>query len=92
MPTILLTSYRDGIPVVGFSAGLIKAGAIGGIYSSPDAIGTEVAERAVELLHKGKPRKGYPSHLEAGVNRQVAASLHIRLPTNKEIEHWREAL
>lgn len=92
LATILLTTYRDRIPVIGFSAGVVKAGAIGGIYSSPKTIGREAAARALELMQGKPPGASYPSLQEAAVNRRVAAALHIRLPTNREIQRWQEDL
>lgn len=87
---ILLTAYRDNIPVIGFSAGMVKAGAIAGIYSSPQTAGTEAADAGLGLLRGEAPFEAYPTLFEARVNRSVARALHIRLPTDSQIADWRD--
>lgn len=88
--TILLTSYRDNIPVIGFSAGMIKAGAVAGIYSSASSVGREAADTALDLLADHPPVSTHPRLFEVAVNRRVAGALHQSLPTNSEIDRWRE--
>jgi len=87
---MFLTAYRNRIPVIGFSESMIRAGAIGGIYSSPATIGSEAAQRALELLDGRDPVATYPSLLAVRVNRSVAGALHIQLPTDSEIQRWKE--
>lgn len=87
---ILLTAYQDRVPVIGFSQSMIRAGAIGGIYSSPRNIGIEAAQLALNILQDHRVIETHPSLLEVRVNRRVAGALHIRLPTDSEIQHWKE--
>lgn len=89
---LFLTAYRNRIPVIGFSEGMIRAGAIAGIYSSPVTTGTETAQLALELLDKPQHVEKHPTLLEIQVNRHVAGALHIQLPTDSEIQRWKEAL
>jgi len=92
LATILLTTYRDHIPVVGFSAGMVRAGAIAGIHSSPRNIGIEAADAAFDLLQGAPASTGYPKTFDVTVNRRVASALHIRLPTDAETQSWKEGL
>lgn len=89
---ILLTTYRNRIPVIGFSEGMIKAGAIAGIYSSAQTVGTEAADASLRLLRvRGDaPFEAYPTLFKARVNRNVARALHIHLPTDSQIARWRD--
>jgi len=89
---LFLTAYRNRIPVIGFSESMIRAGAIGGIYSSPATTGAEAAQLALELLDEPRQVETHPSLLEVQVNRRVAGALHIQLPTDSEIQRWKEGL
>jgi len=88
LASILITAYKDRIPVIGFSESMIKAGAIAGTYSSPDTVGTEAAEKALKLLATPSHSDTYPALFEIRVNRRVANALHIRLPTDSDIQRW----
>jgi ABC-type uncharacterized transport system substrate-binding protein len=90
--TILLTTYRDRIPVIGFSAGMVKAGSIAGLYSSLKNVGTEAADAALELLAGAPASTRYPENLATSINRRVASAMHIRLPTDAELRKWEEGL
>ena len=92
LATILLTTYRDQIPVVGFSEGMVKAGAIAGIHSSPRNIGIEAADAAFDLLQGTPASTAYPKTFDVTVNRRVASALHIRLPTDTDTQSWKEGL
>lgn len=79
---VLLTSYRFRVPVVGFSPGLVTAGAVAAVYSTPEQIGREGAEMAI----KWNPDTGflppprYAREFDLGINERVARSLGLRLP------------
>ncbi len=90
LATILLATFRDRIPVVGFSRGMVKAGAVAALFSSPQSVGTEAADRAWQLLQGAAASRGFPRRFETAVNRRVAGALHLTLPSDREIERWRE--
>jgi hypothetical protein len=78
---ILLATYRSGVPLIGFSAGYVKAGALCAVFSTPEQIATQAAAlirqfRDTHVL----PAAQYPQEFEVMVNEQVARSLglHIR--------------
>ncbi len=79
---VLLMTYRYRVPVVGFSPGLSKAGAVAAVYSSPAQIGRQ---GGVMALH-WKPEYGelpVPRDAEAffiAFNPHVARSLGVILP------------
>jgi putative tryptophan/tyrosine transport system substrate-binding protein len=84
---VLLTTYRYRVPVVGFSHGLSKAGAVAVVYSSPAQIGRQGALMAL----RWKPESGdLPSSQHAddfsvAFNPYVARSLGVSLPDLGEV-------
>lgn len=83
---ILLTTYRLGSPLVGFSAAYVRAGALVAVYSRPDQLGSETAELvAAVLAGGGLPAPRHPQTFEVGVNSTVARSLGIRIDPAEEI-------
>lgn len=83
---ILLSTYRNRIPVIGFSKGLVHAGALAAIHSSPGTIGTEAAGKALQILRGMRPDSTYPEQAEFTLNRKVARSLHLQIPTDDALE------
>ncbi|MCU7906702.1 MAG: hypothetical protein KZQ76_12820 [Candidatus Thiodiazotropha sp. (ex Epidulcina cf. delphinae)] len=47
---ILLSAYRKRIPLIGFSSAYVKAGALAGVYSSPEDIALQVRDSIVTLF------------------------------------------
>jgi len=90
LATILLACYQDRIPVIGFSAGMTRAGALASLHTPPEKIGSEGAELALRLLHGAAPMHAYPQYFEVTVNRRVAQALHLHLPTDTELDDWYE--
>lgn len=77
---ILLSTYRQRSPVVGFSSAYVRAGAVLALYSTPAQIGRQTAEAAHTLLAGGAlPAAQGPRYFEVGANPQVARSLGIDL-------------
>ncbi len=76
---VLLTSYRAKVPVVGFSDGLVKAGALLGLFSTARQQGKQGAEVAIRILsgEGGLPAPQYPRYFTVRVNFSVARSLGL---------------
>lgn len=87
---ILLSTYRKKIPLFGFSAAYVRAGALAAIYSTPEDIGRHIVETTERILSKqfdpGLPHTTveYPKYFSVSVNTQVAHSLEILLPAAPE--------
>ncbi|BAN35887.1 ABC transporter substrate-binding protein [Sulfuricella denitrificans skB26] len=78
--SILLTSYRHQVPLIGFSPSYVKAGAIAAVFSVPEQIGQQAAEVIQRLAADRRlslPQP--PRYFSVGVNAQVARSLGISL-------------
>ncbi|MEJ1958473.1 MAG: ABC transporter substrate binding protein [Nitrosomonadales bacterium] len=75
---ILLGTYRNGVPLIGFSSGYVKAGALGAVFSTPAQIATQTAALIVQFNDSQiLPIAQYPHEFEVMVNEQVAHSLGL---------------
>lgn len=92
---ILLASYRQQIPVIGFSRGLTNAGAVAAVVSDPAAIGQEGGQLA-KLWNPATgaiPGPRYASEYALVINHQVARSLGVEFPEDgQELIRWRKAI
>ena len=78
---LLLTSYRAQIPVIGYSEGLLNAGALLSLYSTARQQGRQGAEIASSILaHEPLPSPQHPKYFTVRVNASVARSLGLHLP------------
>ena len=86
---ILLTSYRQGKPVISYSPAHVKSGALAAIYASPENIGRQVAS-IINKFHKkdhfSPDKLMYSNTFNVAINRQVENSLQLKLPDIKNIE------
>ncbi len=85
---ILLASYRLNKPVISYSPAHVNSGALAAIYTSPSQIGTQIASMLNKLLESKltpKDYKNYANDFEIKINRQVAHSLKIELPSDDDI-------
>jgi putative tryptophan/tyrosine transport system substrate-binding protein len=80
---LLLTTYREQLPVVGFSEGLLNAGALISLFSTAAQQGRQGAEVARDALQHGGalPEPQYPKYFTVRVNASVARSLGLHLPS-----------
>lgn len=77
--SILLSSYRHRLPVIGFSKSLTHAGAIAAIYSEPEQISQQAVKIARQILRGEATEKYYsPDDFSVSLNFQVARSLGYR--------------
>ena len=85
---LLLTTYRAGVPVVGFSEGLLNAGALISLFSTAQQQGRQGADIAHRVLahEAGLPAAQYPRYFSVRVNASVSRSLGLHLPTEEELQ------
>lgn len=80
LQNVLLATYRQRSPVLGFSPAYVRAGAVLGLYVTPAQIGRQAAEMAKAVLAGAPlPQPQTPRYFEIGTNPQVAHSLGIDL-------------
>lgn len=83
---VLLTTYRFRVPVIGFSLGLSKAGAVASVYSSPTQIGRQGAQIATRFGEGGElPPAQHAGEFSIAFNAHVARSLGVVLSEETEI-------
>lgn len=77
---ILLSTYRHKQAVIGFSADMVKAGALATTYSDIEDIDAQVAEMAAGYVASGAlPAPQFPRYFRTAVNEGVAKSLDVRV-------------
>lgn len=82
LQAILLTTYRSGVPVLGFSQAYVRAGALAAVHSTATQIGTQAGEWIAGLALSGSWKLGaprYPDYYSVTVNAQVAQTLGINV-------------
>lgn len=82
LQAILLTTYRSGVPVIGFSQAYVRAGALAAVHTTAGQIGTQAGEWIAELANTGHWQLGtprYPGYYSVAVNAQVAQTLGINV-------------
>ena len=86
---ILLETYRQRKPLIGYSHAYVSAGALAAVYSTPQQIGRQVGEHLAELRGKGAvslPTSRHPKYFTVEVNQQVAQSLGLTVVTATELQ------
>jgi hypothetical protein len=92
---ILLASYRQKVSVIGFSRGMVNAGAVAAVTSEPAAIAQQGAAmvRQWNPVTGTIPAAGYASGFTLVFNYPVARSLGIAYPLDSQtISRWRRAM
>lgn len=84
---ILTTSYRNHIPVIGFSSAYVKAGATAAVYTSLANIADQVSDIAIQILTQGKvqQRDLHAKYFSVSLNFEVSRSLDIPLTSPSEV-------
>lgn len=80
--SVLESTYRRGLPVVGFSPATVAAGTLASAYSAVDDIVADVAELLEGLGASGTaplPEPRFPRYWRVAVNDKVARSLGIAI-------------
>lgn len=84
--SILLTTYRQRLPMLGFSAAYTRAGALASVHSSLLQLAVQTADLVRTALAAGAPPAAqYPRDFEVSLNRQVGRSLGIELPDERAL-------
>jgi hypothetical protein len=83
---ILLETYRSRVPVIGFSASLVRAGALLAVFSTAEQLATQTVNVLGQInILSGLPRSQYPQQFDVLVNREVARSLNLALPETAKL-------
>lgn len=84
---VLLMTYRVGVPVIGYSAAYLRAGAAIALYSTAEQLARQAVE-TIAALRAGRvvPAQQVPKYFTVGVNPTVAHSMGIELASGPAIE------
>ncbi len=85
---ILTTSYRNNIPVIGFSSAYVKAGATAAVFTSLDDIAHQVSDTLLDFLYHGhhQARTRKADYFSVSFNFEVARSLGLAPLSSTEIK------
>lgn len=84
---ILLAAYRSRVPIVGFSASFVRAGAICAVYTTPAQLATQAASAVKQFAeNRSLPAAQFAREFEVQINAQVAQSLGLSIPSSAEIK------
>lgn len=84
---ILYISYRQNIPIIGFSKKYVDAGALAAVYATPEQIGKHTAEIINNTQNNGYlPKPKYSKYYTVVTNLKAAATLGIRIPSSDMLE------
>ncbi len=88
---ILMASYRHKVPVIGYSKGLARAGAVGALIAGPEEIGRLGGLLARQWSPDGDalPAFRYAERFQIDFNRPVARSLGVTIPDEQAEATWR---
>ena len=77
---ILLSTYRHNQAVIGFSADMVRAGALATTYSNIEHINAHIAELAADFIATGElAPPQFPRYFRTTVNEGVARSLQVAI-------------
>jgi len=85
---VLLTSYRNNIPVISYSPAHVKSGALASIFSSPEDIGKLLGDLLNQYLSNKLTSKNttqFARYYSIVTNNRVAHSLGLKLPDTIEL-------
>jgi len=75
---ILLSSFRQRVPLIGLSQEYVEAGALCAVYSSPQDLAVQASDDTVGFARDRKlPEAQFPKRFNVAVNREVAMMLGI---------------
>lgn len=83
---ILLSTYRQNVPLLGWSQAFVNAGAVAAIFSTPAQIAMQAAITTLAYQQSGNiVTTQYPVEFDIAINRQVSHSLRLDIPSEGEI-------
>ncbi|MGD8379879.1 MAG: ABC transporter substrate binding protein [Gammaproteobacteria bacterium] len=78
---ILLSTFHEHVPVQGYSPSFVAAGAVAGLYSTPQQIAQQGADAVASALESRGPIRlpdpAYPARFQVEVNASVASALGL---------------
>lgn len=83
--SLMLSTYRQRVPVIGYSQALVEAGALLAVYSTPQQIGQQTGEIIARTL-PGRtwelPAATHPKYFMVKSNGSVSRALELAVPSD----------
>lgn len=87
LPRVLLTSYRQRKVVIGYSTGVVKAGAVATTYTTAEMLIDDLEESAQEILkNETASFTRHSKYYDISYNLEVAHSLGLDIVSKEELE------
>lgn len=87
LPRVLLTSYRQRKVVIGYSTGVVKAGAVATTYTTAEMLIDDLEESALEILsNKTDSFTRHSKYYDISYNLEVANSLGLDIVSKEELQ------
>jgi len=84
---LIYMAYKKNIPVIGYSAGFTKAGAVASIYSTPEQIGRQTAELLYRITEKNSNiQLQDPEYFTVSVNERIRRIQRLKKLSTDEIQ------
>ncbi len=84
---LVLGSYRYGVPLVGYSQALVKAGALMAVHSTLPDLEAQLVLAVEDYFYRHRlPAPRYAEGFEVTVNYQLARALKLSLPTENKLK------
>lgn len=75
---VLITAFRSQVPVIGYTASYVKAGALAAVYSTPQQIGQETGQIIKNFQRTNSlPSPKYPRYFSVGINATLMRSMNL---------------
>lgn len=84
---VLITAFRAQVPVVGYTASYVKAGALAAVYSTPQQIGQE-AGQIIKIYQRTNnlPAPKHPKYFSVGVNAALMRTMGMPAADEQALE------
>jgi ABC-type uncharacterized transport system substrate-binding protein len=86
---ILMAAYRRRVPVLGYSAAFVRAGALMAVHSTPEQIGRQAAGLVAEILAGRAPAAQEPREFNVAINGNVAHAFGLDLDEGRLTQQLR---
>lgn len=84
---VLITAFRSQVPVIGYSASYVKAGALAAVYSTPQQIGLEAGQIIkTQQRSNSLPAPKHPKYFLVGVNASLMRTLGMPAADEQTLE------
>jgi len=84
---VLITAFRSQVPVIGFSANYVRAGALAAVYSSPQQLGAEAGQLIkIHQRTNNLPAPKYPRYFSVGVNTSLMRTMGLPVADEQALE------